>query len=109
MSVSLERLARRQTLFREVNEGIEELTPKRDDSIQILCECSDTECLTTLELSKDDYEQVRSEPTWFAIERGHEIPEIERVVGEFDGYSVVEKVVGREYAEATDRQRLPLA
>jgi hypothetical protein len=100
--VSLERLARRRTLFREVNERIEELTDSRDESIQILCECSDTECLVTLELSKEDYERVRSEPTWFAIERGHEIPEIERVVGEFDGYAVVEKIVGRDYTEVTD-------
>jgi hypothetical protein len=94
VSVSLERLARRQTLFREVNEGIEELTDGQDRSIQILCECSDTDCLVTLDLPKEDYERVRSVPTWFAIESGHEIPEIERVVGEFDGYVVVEKVVG---------------
>jgi hypothetical protein len=97
--VSLERLARRQTLFREVNERIEELTDNQDKSIQILCECSDTDCLVTLELPKEDYERVRSVPTWFAIEQGHEIPEIERVVGEFDGYMVVEKFVGQEYAE----------
>jgi hypothetical protein len=102
VSVSLERLARRQTLFREVNERIEELLSDEETSIQILCECSDTDCLTTLELSKEDYDRVRSVPTWFAIERGHEIPEIEHVVGEFDGYVVVEKFVGREYSEATD-------
>ena len=95
MSVSLERLARRQTLFREVNERIEELADSTDKSMEILCECSDTECLATLEVGKEDYERVRSVPTWFAIERGHEIPEIERVVEEFDGYAVVEKIVGR--------------
>ena len=106
MSVSLERLARRQTLFREVNERIEELTDSEDESIQILCECSDTDCLVTLKLPKEDYERVRSVPTWFAIEQGHEIPEIERVVGEFDGYMVVEKFVGQEYAEETDRRSI---
>jgi hypothetical protein len=109
VSASLERLARRQTLFREVNERIEELTDSGEESIQILCECSDTECLVTLELSKQDYAAVRAEPAWFAIERGHEIPEVERVVGEFDGYIVVEKVVGRDYAELTDQRRLPQA
>jgi hypothetical protein len=107
VSVSLERLARRRTLFREVNERIEELVGDEETSIQILCECSDTECLATLQLRKDDYERVRSVPTWFAIERGHEIPEIERVVGEFDGYAVVEKIVGREYSEVTDRRSRP--
>ena len=107
MSVSLERLARRQTLFRELNERIEELTDGHDKSIQILCECSDTDCLVTLDLSKEDYERVRSVPTWFAIERGHEIPEIERMVGEFDGYVVVEKTVAQEYAEETEPRRIP--
>jgi hypothetical protein len=109
VAVSLERLARRQTLFREVNERIEDLTDNQARSIEILCECSDTECLATLELRKEDYERVRAEPTWFAIERGHEIPEVERVIAEFDGYVVVEKIVGREYAEITDRPRSPQA
>jgi hypothetical protein len=104
VSVSLERLARRQTLFREVNERIEELADRTDESMEILCECSDTECLTTLRLRKEDYEHVRSVPTWFAIERGHEISEIEHLVGEFDGYIVVEKIVDREYTEMTDRR-----
>jgi len=107
VSVSLERFARRQTLFREVNERIEELADGEDKSMQILCECSDTDCLVTLDLPKEDYQRVRSVPTWFAIEPGHEIPEIERVVGEFDGYAVVEKIVGQEYAEETDRRRTP--
>jgi hypothetical protein len=109
VSVSLERLARRQTLFREVNERIDDLTDGEDESIEILCECSDTECLVTLELPRKDYERVRSVATWFAVERGHEIPEIERVVGEFDGYAVVEKTVGQDYAEETDRRSGPQA
>jgi hypothetical protein len=108
VSVALERLARRQTLFREVNERIEELAEDEETSIQILCECSDTDCLAMLELRKEDYDHVRVVPTWFAIERGHEIPEIERVVGEFDGYVVVEKMIEQEYAEETDR-RIPQA
>jgi hypothetical protein len=107
VSESLERLARRQTLFREVNERIEELTDGQEKSIQILCECSDTDCLVTLELPMEDYERVRSVPTWFAIEQGHEIPEIERVVAQVDGYAVVEKAVAQEYAEETDRRNNP--
>jgi hypothetical protein len=104
VSISLERLARRQTLFREVNERIEELVEDEETSIQILCECSDTDCLATLELRKEDYDHVRTVPTWFATARGHELPEIERVVAEFDGYAVVEKIIEREYAEETDRR-----
>jgi hypothetical protein len=106
VSISLERLARRQTHFREVNERIEDLTDSEDEAIEILCECSDTECLATLELRKEDYDHVRTVPTWFAIARGHDLPESERMVGEFDGYAVVEKIIEQEYAEETGRRTL---
>jgi hypothetical protein len=102
VSVSLERLARRRTLFREVNERLDDLTDSDDKSIEILCECSDTECLVTLDLRREDYERVRSVPTWFAIKQGHEISETERLIAEFDGYAVVEKIVVLEHAEETD-------
>ena len=106
MSVSLERLARNQTLFREVNERIEEAVEGAlgdgEGPIQFLCECSDPQCTATLELSVEEYERVRSNSTWFAIKRGHEIEEIESVVSEHNGYEVVEKFNGREFSERTD-------
>ena len=61
------------------------------------------DCLERIKLSKDEYERLRSNPIHFAVVRGHERLEIERVVAENDGYLVVEKLPGaREIALAAD-------
>jgi hypothetical protein len=87
---SLERLARNQALFREVNERINEISAE-NDKIEFLCECSDTSCIDTLALRASEYLQVRDNPLRFVIRQGHEIEAIERVVAEDGGYVVVEK------------------
>jgi hypothetical protein len=90
MSSSLERLARNQALFREVNERINEISDE-NDKIEFLCECSDTACIETVPLRISVYEEVRANPVRFVIKPGHEIEAIERVVAEDGGYAVVEK------------------
>ena len=90
MSASLERLARNQALFREVNERINELSDE-NDKIVFVCECSDTECIETVDLRITDYEEIRANPLRFVITPGHEIDAIERVISEDGGYAVVEK------------------
>ena len=101
MSESLERLARNQSLFREVNERIERTAGDRE-AVEFVCECSDTDCISTVALKVDEYERVRSTSTWFFVKSGHDIPEIERVVSQSDGYAVVEKLVAIEFAEEAD-------
>jgi len=101
MTDSLERLARNQALFREVNERIEDIA-RSGDGLEFVCECSDPECVSTVKLSLAEYERIRSESTWFFVKSGHVIPEIERVVFVEDGYAVVEKMVGREFAKEAD-------
>jgi hypothetical protein len=101
MSESLERLARNQSLFRAVNEKIEELADG-EGTVEFVCECSDPECVSLVELRLGEYERIRSDSTWFFVKAGHVIAEIERVVSEDDGYVVVEKLIEREYAEEVD-------
>jgi hypothetical protein len=101
MSESLERLARNQSLFREVNERIERIAGD-NEGVEFVCECSDPDCVSTVELKVDEYESVRSNSTWFFVKAGHDISEIERVVSENDGYAVVEKLVATEFAEEVD-------
>ena len=101
MSESLERLARNQTLFREVNERIEAIAGD-NKSVEFVCECSNTDCASTIELNVREYERVRSNSTWFLIKRDHDIPQIERVISQDDGYAVVEKLILEEYMEVTD-------
>jgi hypothetical protein len=101
MSESLERLARNQSLFREINERIEKIAGG-NEAVQFLCECSNTDCPDTIELNVSEYERVRSNATWFMITPGHDIPQIERVISQDGGYAVVEKLIGVEYMEVTD-------
>ena len=110
MSASLERLARNQTLFSEVNERIQYLAEvnERIDyfaegaTSEYVCECSSTECISTVELTVVEYERVRSNPTWFVIKPDHDIAQVERVVSRDDGFAVVEKLILEEYMRESD-------
>ena len=110
MSESLERLAHNQTLFREVNERIQYLGEVNERigysaegaTSEFVCECSSTECISTIELTVVEYERVRSNPTWFVIKPDHDLAQIERVVSRDDGFAVVERLILEEYMQETD-------
>jgi hypothetical protein len=102
MSESHERLARNQSLFREVNEAIEEVVAGTGNVVQFVCECSDKECVATVKLQLAEYERIRADGTWFFVKTGHNIPEIERIISQDEGYVVVEKIVAEEELEAED-------
>jgi hypothetical protein len=99
------RAARNQAMFRAVNEKMTELNAsvaKLTGTYAIACECADTNCLETLELTPEQYEAVRREPRTFAVRPGHIHPEVERVIEEFENYTVVEKLrAAAEVAEQT--------
>jgi hypothetical protein len=107
-----ERLARNETVFREVNERIEELTREggqigfsssKRDLLEVLCECGNQDCTELLSVSISEYERVRQEPTHFLFAPGHAIPEIEEVVRSEREYEVVRKLAGEgELARITD-------
>ena len=83
--------ARTQSLFREVNERIEQVGERRVGAGEVLCECANEKCAKPIPLTFDEYEAVRRLPTHFIIAPGHELPEIECLVGENERYVVVEK------------------
>ncbi len=84
--------ARRQSLFRHVNERIEAITLAAPGSVgEILCECANLQCAEPIEMALDEYEKVRLVPTHFFVKPGHVVPDIERVVEENGRYVVVEK------------------
>lgn len=109
MSESLERLARNQSLFRDVNERIRYLADVNERieydaegaTSEFVCECSNPECISTIELTVVEYERVRSNPTWFVI-KTDDLAQSERVVSRDDGYAVVEKLILEEYMRETD-------
>ena len=107
ISVRLERLALNQVVFREANEHLLELLGASPGTTEFLCECSNPECTDAVPLTLLDYERVRSRSNQFVIVPGHEIPEIEEVTSASDGYFVVRKLYGAEYAEQTDPRSRP--
>jgi hypothetical protein len=106
MVASLERLARNQALFREVNERLLELSDGfQDGSMTFVCECSNDDCTATVTMTREDYESVRARATLFVVLTGHELLEVEDVVDRRDGFTVVEKTTGRYHAVETDPRR----
>ncbi|MCP9485842.1 MAG: hypothetical protein MSC30_08260 [Gaiellaceae bacterium MAG52_C11] len=106
-----ERLARNESLFREVNERINEvagsLSPDDlgadDHRYEFVCECSDPHCTERLVLSRGEYDQVRADGTRFVLAHGHVTAEIEHVVERTDDYVVIEKEgVAAEVATGLD-------
>jgi hypothetical protein len=93
VSLSDERLAKNEILFREINERLDEMSVPWSKTTDYLCECSDMFCNKVVELTNDEYERVRSRPTVFVVAPGHEQLEIEKVVEATEGFLLVEKVV----------------
>jgi hypothetical protein len=107
MEERTERIGLNEALFREVNErvrGINEDFGGRLEEAEFVCECGDPSCTDRVRIKLDDYEELRSEPTHFAVRAGHEIPDVEDVIQRCEGYVVVAKKPGdpAAVAEETD-------
>jgi hypothetical protein len=99
------RVGRNQSLFRETNDAIERgLWPGEERGpVRFRCECAALDCQGVVGLPLAEYETIRSNPRRFVVLPGHDQPEVETVVEQFDGYTIVEKygVAARE-AETED-------
>ena len=97
------RVGRNESIFREINERVEELGTALDGPPEFLCECYRTDCTERLSVPLDLYEQVRSRSRHFLVVPGHEQLEYERVVDQGDGWLVVTKIgVAGEVADDED-------
>ena len=87
------RIARTESLFRNVNERIAESAQRTDgEATAFVCECSDADCTEKVEAPLGVYEDVRSDGTQFLLAPGHEDEQVERVVAERPRYEIVRKV-----------------
>jgi hypothetical protein len=85
--------ARTESLFRDVNERIAESAQRFEaDTTQFVCECADPDCTHRLEVTLEEYEDVRSDGATFMLEPGHEHDDIERIVERRGRFHIVEKV-----------------
>ena len=71
---------------------------------RVRCECCLDGCTDNIRLTGSEYEDIRREPTWFAVLPGHVDLDVERVVGDGDGRcEIVEKIErAAEVAERLD-------
>jgi hypothetical protein len=88
------RIARNQSLFREVNERVEHLQKAWApvSEIDFICECADETCTAPITMTVAEYEFVRQRSNRFAIVAEHVYPEAEIIVAKNDRYWTVEKI-----------------
>jgi hypothetical protein len=100
------RAAKNESMFREINERVAELNEAFEEILPVsewICECADQACIEPIPMSFEAYEAMRQNPARFAVRPGHELPGVERVVEEHEGYVVVEKIgQAKEIAERHD-------
>lgn len=90
---SRDRIAKTESLFRDVNERIAETSERFDsDEARFMCECGDPACAEHLEVPLAEYEQVREDGTTFLHKPDHVRPDVERVLRRRRGYAIVQKV-----------------
>jgi hypothetical protein len=90
-----QRFGLNEAVFREVNERIEGISKLfrwgNGEPLDLVCECRNATCARHIEMSRADYQALRSEETHFALYPGHADIEIERVIASHPGYEVVAK------------------
>ena len=87
-----EKIARNESLFREVNERIAESAERfAAGEALFLCECPDPTCTERVEATLGEYECVRRDGATFLVVNGHEDTRAETVVHADGDRAVVEK------------------
>src|SRR5690242_20274551 len=96
------RVAGNDTTARTINEAIEEGRVTGGGRIGFVCECGSLGCSTVLELSPEEYEQVRGSSRQFLVAPGHEAASDLVVVAVERRYSIVAKSGDAVQAVKTD-------
>jgi hypothetical protein len=101
-----ERVARNESISREINEGLEQAHAESPQGSypHFVCECGNESCNRLVTMSLSEYEQIRSDPRQFAVVQEHVMPDVEDVISETDRFVIVAKKEGTpaEVAEAED-------
>ena len=106
-----ERIALNDSTFREANEKIAGYATDHEfvQQVPFICECARESCLTIVDLSLAEYEEVRAEPTRFFVAPGHQGSEgAVSMLEDRERYVLIEKG-GRagEIATELDPRSLP--
>ena len=99
------RAARNESLFRSLNERLEQVRQgvADEEPTEYFCECAQRNCATMVALSPAEYEHVRSAGDRVLVIPEHLVPDVEQVLEEHSTYWIVEKLgVGSYVADALD-------
>ena len=101
------RMTENETLFREVNERIDDTAThfgaNEKSTHEYLCECANADCTFRVTLTHEQYTNVRADPRQFVVLPLHFTPEVETLVTKNDGYWLVRKIGGAgDYVEKLD-------
>ena len=97
-----------ETLFREVNDRVEDTVEQFHDAgnasaVEFFCECANADCTFRISLTHAEYDAVRADPRQFVVLPLHFMPEVETLVTKTEGYWLVQKTgEAGEYAEKLD-------
>ena len=91
------RAGRNQSLFRDVNERVNDVNKAHGLWVTLsdwICECADETCTQSIELTPQQYEEVRADPTHFVVAPSaeHVVSDAERIIEQHPRYWVVSKV-----------------
>lgn len=80
-------------MYRKANERARAWDDRHSDSevASYFCECAEPKCRERVRLRETDYERVRSDSRHFVIVPGHELPDLETVIEQHEGWSIIEK------------------
>jgi hypothetical protein len=87
-----------------VNERIQDVAGRFDmNALDLLCECGNPSCVERISMSRNEYEQVRADPSQFAMTPGHEDASVETVIAREKTFHLVRKRSGEPAALAAER------
>jgi hypothetical protein len=116
MEHRLSQRTKNEGVLREVNERIEQIEKAEGETsskgrpaiFEFLCECGRAgRCDHVVEMTIQEYEEVRSQDDRFAVYPGHELDELERVVKRSERFVVVDKRRAAEPLVADDPRGAP--
>ena len=92
------RTARNESLFRTVNERVNELNGAFDalaKDAEWICECGNTECLEPIQMTHEEYEAVRArggDCFFVRPDEAHVAQDVEAIVERHERYWLVQKI-----------------
>jgi hypothetical protein len=76
-----------QNVFKTANERLRRR--RRVDGLVVLCECSSRQCLDDIQLTAEEYDELR--PRGHFVLPGHADSAVERIIERRPGYDLVQK------------------